>query len=504
MLDSSPDSWLIDTDFKCDYVGIYALNGINKRWDSFFILLLLVLIGPVNVSAQEGDWIRGYYSLLFRSYTDSVFRGTDLRSNEDNDRYLLYSYLNIQRVKIYQDDNWRITGNASAWYRQDLNDKPYGDENRIELSHGAIQIDNGDFTDGFLKLGRIYNFRGLLNQRIDGGEFYFPITDEIDIDIYGGNRPYRYTGFADETWVTGGRLGYNFKRRSTLGFSWLLSHTDEQWDDQKIGGDWRYVPWYWLELSGNWGYDVISDQLYDFRQALRVSTPYEVDFRFRYNYLIPGLYIPKSSIFSVFSLAEEHSYNAQIVYHPGRQWTFLVDTTYIDYNNEGGQGGDLNFFTEDNAINGGYQWRFGIEAAYRHTPDDEISVRFERMLEADFGYTVTDLIRTNFDFRDYDFFNPPPEDEGFAYGRLENGFSSVSVSHWHRWLENFSHSLNFYYYGYDNPLFLRRTGSSSFSTNLTVNWKINRDWDVSLGGRYINSLADQDEMQYFTRIVWHF
>lgn len=480
------------------------MNTLYIRW--FILVVVMTVLLPVNrfAFAQDEEWIRGYYSLLFRSYSDHVFRGTDNRTVEDNDRYLLYNYLTIQRLKIYQDDNWRVTGTASAWYRQDLNDKPYGDENQIELSHGAVQIDNGDFTEGFLKLGRIYNFRGLLNQRFDGGEFYFPISDALDVDVYGGRRPYRYTEFADESYITGGRLGVNFHNRSTVGFSWLLSHTDEQWDDQKIGGDWRYVPWYWLELSGNWGYDNISSQLYDFRQALRISTPYEVDFRFRYNYIIPGLYIPKSSIFSIYSLAEEQSYNAQMIFHPGRKWTFIADSTYIDYSNEGGQGGDNNFFTDDNALDGGYQWRFGIEAAYRHNPDDEVSIRFERMLEADYGYTVTDLIRTNFDFRDYNFFNPPPEDEGFAYGRLENGFSSVGLSHWHRWFENFSHSINFYYYGYDNPLYLSRQGSASFSTNATVNWKVNRAWDVSLGGRYINSLADQDEMQYFTRITWHF
>lgn len=468
-------------------------------------LVLLALQAEFHaVFAQDEDWIRGYYSLLFRSYTDSVFRGTDIRTTEDHDRYQLYNYLTVQRVKIYQDEDIRVFGTGSLWYRQDLDEKPYGDENRIELSQGSIQIDNGDFTEGFAKFGRIYNYRGLLNQRIDGGEIYYPITDNIDIDVFGGKRPYRYTQFADDTWVTGGRLGYNFEGRSTVGFSWLLGLTDEQWDDQKIGGDWRYSPWYGLEFNGNWGYDIISGSLYEFRKSVRFNTPYELDFRFSYDYLIPGLYIPKSSIFSVYSLAEEHSFNGQVIYHPGRKWTFMLDTSYIDYKNDGGQGGDNNFFTDENALDGGYQLRLGIEAAYRHNPDDEISVRFERMLDADFGYTVTDLIRTNFDFRDYEFFNPPPEDEGFAYGRLENGFSSVGVSHWHRWLEYVSHSINFYYYGYDNPLYLRRQGSGSFSTNVTVNWKVTRDWDISVGGRYISSLADQEEMQYFTRIVWHF
>ncbi len=451
-----------------------------------------------------GDSLRGYFTILFRSSTDSVFRGNLQRRSIDNNRATLYNYLTIQQLKIYQNDHLRITAKGSLWFRHELNEVPDGDENRIEFSQGSIQIDNGNFTEGFARFGRIYNFRGLFNQRFDGGEIYYPINDFVDINVYGGRRPHRLTEFSDESYLTGGRLGINLKRRNTIGFSWLLSLTDEQWDDQKIGGDWRYSPWHWMEMNGNWGYDIISSQLYEFRKSIRLLTPYELDFRFSYNFIIPGLYIPKSSIFSVFSLAEEHSFNGQIIYHPGTQWTFIADSTYIDYKNEGGQGGPNNFFTEENALDGGYQWRFGLEVSYRHTPNDEVTVRFERMLEAQFGYTVTDLIRTNFDFRDFNFANPPPEDEGFVFGQLENGFSSFSISHWHRWLENVSHSFNFYYYAYDHPLFLRRTNGDSFSTNLTLNWKATQALDIHVGGRYINSLADQDELQYFTRITWQF
>lgn len=472
------------------------------------LLLGMRAVPPAAAAGEDGwdgDLIRGHNTLIFRSFSDRVFSGTDVRREHDFDRYTLYNYLTIQKLHIFEDENLRVFGSGTAWYRQELNDHPFHtNSDRLELSFGAVQIDRGRTSDGFIKLGRIYNYRGILHQRFDGGEIYYPLTDWFDIDVYGGRRPYKYTEGADDTWLTGGRAGLNFARRSTIGLSWLLAKTDGQWDDQKIGGDWRFMPLDWLELSGFWGYDQISDEVFEIQTQAKASAARDLDFRFLYDYIIPGLYIPKSSIFSVYSLAEEESVAAQVVYRPGRQWTFLADITHIDYGNEGGMGGPNNFFTEENALDGGYQWRHGFEIAYRHNPYDEVSLRFEQMLEGNYGYTVTDLIRTNTDFRDYDIFNPPPEDEGFLYGELENGFSSIGLHHWHAWSAKFSHAFNFYYYLYDNPLFLHRSGDDSFSTNLTLNYKFNRDWQISAGGRYLNSLADEAETQFYTRLTFHF
>ena len=458
----------------------------------------------VTSSLQPQDLISGTYSVIFRSFSDRIFSGTDVRREEDYDRFLIYDYLNIQKVRIFENEDWRVFGSGSAWLRVDLDEQPARSRNRADLSYGYIQIDRGRTADGFIRLGRIYNYQGILHQRFDGGEIYYPINKWLDLDVYGGSRPYETTEAGGDSWLTGGRAGLRFSRRGTVGFSWLLAQTDDQWDDQKIGGDWRFSPWNWLELSGFWGYDLLSEKLYDVQTSARIGVTSDLDLRFTYDDLIPGLYIPKSSIFSVYSLAEETSYGAQVVYHPGDQWNFMTDLLYIDYHNEGGEGGPRNFYTAQNAIDGGYQWRWGIEAAYRFVPNDEVSLRFEQLLEGTYGYTVTDLIRNDFDFRDYVPFPVPPEDEGFVFGKLENGFSSIGLHHWHQWTEKFSHALNFYYYMYDNPLYLHRTGEDSYSTNVTLSYKINSRWSTSTGGRYLSSLTDQAEWQYYLRIVFRF
>lgn len=467
------------------------------------ILLLAGLLFCLNqlAFADDDDFITGYNTTVFRTATDHIFSGTDVRRKLDRDRYTIYDYLTIQKLKLYESDDFRVWGAGSAWYRQELGESTFASDSKLDLSYGYIQVDRGRSADGFIKAGRIYNYKGLYHQRFDGAEIYYLFDSGIELDLYGGSRTYNYTEAGDDVWLTGGRAGYRFSHRNTIGFSWLLAGTDQQWDDQKIGGDWFFTAWDWLELSGYWGYDLIASEFYEINTSLRGKLSRDFDLRFAYDDIVPGLLIPKSSIFSVYSLAREQSLTSQFIYHPGEQWTFIADMKYIDYDNDGGQG---NIFSDVNDLEGGYQWRMGAEIAFQTTPNDELTFRYEKMFEAEYGYTVTDLIRTNFDFRDYNIFDPPPEDEGWAFGRLENGFSSLSVTHWHRWSRQFTHSFKFYYYAYDHPLFLHQSGDDSFSTSLTLNYKPNREWNFSVGARYLDSLADNVNTQFYTRITRRF
>ena len=311
------------------------------RYPYFQLFLFMVLFCP-PVSADD-DFIKGHNTFIFRSYSDKIFSGTDVRREIDHDRYTIYDHLTIQYLKLYESDELRIFGSGSGWLRQELGDSPYHSDSRLELSYGSIQIDRSRSSDGYIKLGRIYNYQGLFHQRFDGAEVFYPFDSGIEINAYGGSRPYEYSEWADDTWLTGGRLGYRFKRRNTIGFSWLLTKSDDQWDDQKIGGDWFFTPWDWLELNGYWGVDLIASELYEINTGFLAHITRDFDFRFVYDNITPGLMIPKSSIFSVYSLAEEESLAAQLIYHPGNHWTVMSDIKYIDYSNEGGQG---NFFTD--------------------------------------------------------------------------------------------------------------------------------------------------------------
>lgn len=476
------------------------MNGKNR----YIFLLCFLYLAPLAYTQGDDDFISGYNTFIFRSFNDRIFSGTDVRRSVNRDHYTIYNFLTIQKLKIFEDDDLRIFGAANAWLRQDLGDNRFSSSTKMDLSYGAIQIDRGRTADGFLKFGRIYNYRGLLSQRFDGAELYYPFDNGLEIDLYGGRRVIGLITDDDDAYLGGGRLGWRFNRRNTIGLSWLHSHTYNQWDDQKIGGDWYFTPIDWLELHGNWGYDRIADTFYEIESHARVRLTRDLDFRFIYDNVTPGLLLPKSSIFSVYSLAEEQRFTGQIVYHPNEHWTFLADLTYIDYDNDGGMGGPNNFFTALNALDGGYQWRYGGEIIFRYNPYDEIALRFEQMVEGNYGYTVTDLIRSNFDFRDFDPFLTSPEDAGFVFSEYENGFSAFSLSHWHEWSRKFSHALNFNYYIYDNPLFLHDSGDESFSTNFTLTYKPSRSWNISVGGRYLDSLADSEQFQFYLRITNHF
>ncbi len=472
------------------------LTSVWKYGSEIACIILLSTLTSAAGDDEEIDWIDGHHSFIFRTASDQIFSGTDFRREFTRDRITTHNFLTISELKIKETDDYRIWGSGNFWYRHDWADPTFSSRGKGDISFASIQIDKGRTSDGFIKAGRIYNYRGLLNQRFDGGEIYYPFENGIELDLYGGSRATSLTSEAEDTVLGGGRLGYHTNRRSTVGFSWLLSHTDGQWDDQKIGGDWSFQPMRWLDISGNWGYDLIAEEFYEIQAHTRMRVSRDFDVRFIYDNVIPGLLIPKSSIFSVFSLAEEERLTSQFVYHLNRKWDFLTDFTYIDFDNDGGFG---NFFSDQNRLDGGYQWRAGFEVDYRYSEADQLSFRFEKMVEGNFGYTITDAIRTDFDFRD-----GLPKDEGLAFGELENGFSSIRLSHWHQWSSKFSHALNFYYYNYDNPLFLHESGDDSFSSNLTLTYKPNPSWNISVGGRYIESLADGEGLQAFVRLVNYF
>jgi hypothetical protein len=464
-------------------------------------MLLLCLPDP---SWSDDDLISGYNSFIFRTYSNEIFSGTDVRRSIEKDHYTIYNQLTIRELKIYESEEYRIFAQGTGWLRHDFGDSTYLTRTEADLLFGSIQIDRGRTQDGFFRLGRIYNYQGLLHQRFDGAEVFYPFDNGIELNLYGGVRDYDYIEDMDESYLAGGRIGYRFNRRNTIGLSGLISHTENQWEEQKLGGDWYFTPVTWMDWSGTWGYDRLADELYEFQTQSLLRVSRDFDIRLGFDYIIPGLLIPKSSIFSVYSLAQEERFYTQLVYHPGTHWTFIGELSYINYENEGGMGGPNNFFTDLNALDGGYQWRYGGEIIYRHNPFDEIAFRFEQMLEGNYGYTVTDLIRQDFDFRDFNPLNPSPEDEGFVFGVYENGFSSFSLHHWHEWSRQFSHSFNFYYYLYDNPLYLHAQGDESFSTNLTLSFKPYPRWQVHVGGRYLDSLADREQFQFYLRVVNHF
>jgi len=469
------------------------------RFNTIAFVCVYLLIGAESFA--NDDWITGYNSFIFRSSRDQIFSGSAIRRDENRERYTALNYLTIQKLKIHEEDDYRIWGTGSVWYRHDFGDTLFSSRDKAEINFAAIQIDPGRTTDGFFKAGRIYNYRGLLNQRFDGAELYLPFDNGIELDIYGGRRVNSFVEDIDDPWLGGGRVGYITNRRSTVGFSWLLSRTEGQWEHQKIGGDWSLQPMRWLDINGNWGYDLTAEEFYEIQSHVRASVSRDFDVRFVYDNVIPGLLIPKTSVFSVFSLAEEERLSTQLAWRPSRKWELITDFTYVDFSNDGGFG---NFGSDLNRVDGGYQWRYGFEVVYRHNLFDELSFRFEQMVEGDFGYTITDLIRTDFDFTNFDLNNPPPDAEGLVFGELENGFSSISLSHWHEWSRKFSHSMNFYYYNYDNPLFLHEQGDDSYSFNFTCTYKPSRTWDFSLGGRYLSSLADNESIQAYIRIVNRF
>jgi len=161
---------------------------------------------------------------------------------------------------------------------------------------------NDEEGDTALRLGRHWVTLGVGVHRLDGASLHQDLG-RLEVDAYAGLPAENALGGAGGDLLTGGRVGLRGGQfqAGVSGF-YLKDQADPA--DAKAGLDLAWTPGRKFSASGLLAYDWIADEIYDSRLYLTWRPDLFWTWSAGWSRTVPGLFLPKNSIFSVFSLDE--------------------------------------------------------------------------------------------------------------------------------------------------------------------------------------------------------
>ncbi|MCC6751097.1 MAG: hypothetical protein IT371_25815 [Deltaproteobacteria bacterium] len=206
---------------------------------------------------------------------------------------------------------------ASLWGQLEVLDKTppdgraTGDVNVLLLRYEAPEKSRARGLE--LQLGRQFTSLGpSLYEQFDGLSVSYRSPFRLDFSLFGGmptgTRFIRQSWpiASDDleygyNWVAGGRLAYRMGRFGVLGVSYRQERLHGRMAFHDLGWDGSIYPIERLELLGDAVLDLSTSQLKEARAAAKVEILHGLDLGAGYRFTAPNLFIPQSSIFSVFS-----------------------------------------------------------------------------------------------------------------------------------------------------------------------------------------------------------
>ncbi len=174
------------------------------------------------------------------------------------------------------------------------------EEETLDFSAAEVTW-RGSSRGSFVRFGRQFVVAGAAVQRVDGVALRQPLGGAFELDLFGGAPTDDGIGGRNGDRIGGGRLGALLGSALKLGASAFYAQDHGDASDVKGGLDLQWSPTRSFELFSHAYYDWIADEIYDAR-AHAVWTPsiaWQV--ALDWTHAIPGLFVPKSSIYSVFS-----------------------------------------------------------------------------------------------------------------------------------------------------------------------------------------------------------
>jgi len=153
-------------------------------------------------------------------------------------------------------------------------------------------------------------------EQLDGGTVAYRSSFGLDVAAFGGavtgvrfvNQPWTINDDGTASglgWVVGGRLGYRLRDLLRVGASYRHKRYEGQVAFNEVGWDLLVAPLDSLELLSSGAVELTSQRLKEARAGLRYRFLDELEAGAGYRFVSPDLYIPRSSIFAVFS-DQEH------------------------------------------------------------------------------------------------------------------------------------------------------------------------------------------------------
>ncbi|MBW2730780.1 MAG: hypothetical protein JRH20_00215 [Deltaproteobacteria bacterium] len=289
---------------------------------------------------------------------------------------------------------------ASLWGQVHLNDVPLdeqranGDVNVFLLSYRAHE--KGMFRGLQLRVGRQFVSAGpSVYEQLDGGYVHYRSPFGLDVTAFGGvptgirflrqswptnANDYKYGG----NWVVGGRVGYRFKEFVGAGVSFRHKAYDAHTAFQELGWDAAVHPNSKLTIFSDGTFSMIAERLKEARGGVRFDLRRNLSLMAGYRFSEPDLFIPRTSIFSIFSDIKHQEAFLESYWSPKR-WLSLSAEAGGRYYGEtcnlkeyGGQSCDDGQLELRGLLRA--DARFGLERRYR------VSALVERVGAPDGGY----------------------------------------------------------------------------------------------------------------------
>ncbi len=227
-----------------------------------------------------------------------------------------------------------LTVQASVWGQVELmdtiNDRVTGDVTALSLEYRAPF--ESRLSGLHVRLGRQFVSAGpAAMEQLDGAMVSYTLPMGLQIAAFGGaptgirfvNQPWIVGTHEDrygENWVVGGRLGYRLGDMLGVGASYRHKRYRGLIAHHEIGWDLTAAPLPWLEVICDGAVELTVERLKQLRAAVLLHPTRSIDLEAGYRFVSPDLYVPRSSIFAVFS--DDVHQRAYIAGHWSR-WRWL-------------------------------------------------------------------------------------------------------------------------------------------------------------------------------------
>ena len=293
--------------------------------------LLCTATAP-STAAAKGLWGR----------STTYARGFVQPADQDVAQYLpFYELLELSTRDL------GVTGlsiNASLWGMVDALDTQdtslaTGDINALHISYRAPAEGTLSMLYGLeITAGRQFVSLGpTVLEQVDGGKAHYLHSSGLEVGLFGGvptgmrimYNPWPVEGdlySRGNNWVVGGRLGYVDLGLVSGGVSYVHRVYTGEVADHDIGADLSVSPLTWLDISGAATMSLEALRLKEARGTVSLRPLRALAVNAAYRFSSPDLWIPRTSIFAVFSQESFHEAALEARYRLSR--TLSVEGAY--------------------------------------------------------------------------------------------------------------------------------------------------------------------------------
>jgi hypothetical protein len=240
--------------------------------------------------------------LLGRFSGELAWYGRRGRTRAFDRRITTWSVTEALRLRgdaLFGDESLSFRGDAFASQGDGEGGFPFDPHDDDSLGFTAAEVTwRGDARGSFVRFGRQFVVAGAATRRVDGAALRHPLGETFELDLFGGAPAEDGRGDRGGDLIAGGRLGARLGRSLRIGGSAFYAKDHSDPAKVKGGIDLQWTPTRHLEVASHFHWDWLADQLHDARVHAVVSPSVAWQVAVDWIRSVPGLFLPKSSLYS--------------------------------------------------------------------------------------------------------------------------------------------------------------------------------------------------------------